>query len=334
MSKVTVVILTKNPGSIFRRVLDSVRAQKTTFDFDVLVVDSGSVDGTLEYLASLNDQRLRTLSIRPEDFGHGKTRNWAVEKSTGEYVAMLTHDATPASEQWLEELLAVAERHPKIAGVFGRHIAYESANPFTAYELDLHFQGFQNSEVYSLEDPERYKREQGYRQFLHFFSDNNSLIRRSVWRDIPYPDVNFAEDQIWAKKIIEAGWQKGYAHKAVVMHSHDYTLWERLQRSFDESYAFLCLFGYRNTGSWKSVVKTWLGLCRRDLKFAVKNSVAIRFPIATLRMPVDNLMRVLGGFLGAKGDRLNPKIQGFLSRDRRVALGLLQASKPGQVQNG
>jgi len=334
MSTATVVILTKNPGSIFRRVLDSVRAQMTSFAFDILVIDSGSTDGTLEYLAGLDDRRLHTLKIRPADFGHGKTRNWAIANTNSEYVAMLTHDATPASETWLEELVAVAKRYPKMAGVFGRHIAYESANPFTAYELDLHFQSFQHSEVHALDDPERYKREQGYRQFLHFFSDNNSLIRRSVWEDIPYPDVNFAEDQIWAKKIIEAGWQKGYAHKAVVMHSHDYTLWERLQRSFDESYAFLRLFGYRNTGSWKSVVKSWLGLCRRDLKYAVKSALVFRQPVTTLRMPVDNLMRVLGGFLGAKGDRLNPKLQGFLSRDRRVALGLLQASKPGQVHNG
>lgn len=327
MSKATVVILTKNPGTIFRRVLTSVRAQKAPFQFDILVVDSGSTDGTLEYLEQITDPRLKTMSIAPADFGHGKTRNWAIEQSSGEYIAMLTHDATPASELWLAELVDLAERNPEVGGVFGRHVAYESASPFTANELELHFSSFESAEVYWLDDHERYKADQGYRQFLHFFSDNNSLIRRTVWQKIPYPDVNFAEDQIWAKTIIESGFQKGYAAKAVVMHSHDYSLWERLQRSFDESYAFLCLFGYRNISSLGAMLKIWLGLCLRDFKFALNSSVAIRQPFATMKMPFDNLMRVIGGFLGAIGDRLNPQIQHFLSRDRRVAQGLLFASK-------
>jgi rhamnosyltransferase len=327
MPKVTVAILTKNPGSIFRRVLTSVLAQKTPFEFDILVVDSGSTDGTLEYLAALSDPKVQTRRISPGDFGHGKTRNWAIENCSGEYVAMLTHDATPESDRWLAELVAVAERHPKVAGVFGRHVAYESASPFIAHELELHFKSFEAAEVYSLDDQSRYKIDQGYRQFLHFFSDNNSLIRRSTWQQIPYPDVNFAEDQIWAQTIIEAGLQKGYSSKAVVLHSHDYSFWERLQRSFDESFAFRCLFGYRNIGSFRTMARTWVALCVRDFKFALKTSVAARHPLATLRMPIDNLMRVVGTFLGAKGDRLSPKVQQLLSRDRKVAQGLLYASK-------
>jgi rhamnosyltransferase len=329
MLTVTVVILTKNPGPIFRRVLSSVISQVTSFKFDILVIDSGSNDGTLEYLANISDARLRTLTIPASDFGHGKTRNFAISQCNGEFIAMLTHDACPASNHWLEELISVAKVNPKVAGVFGRHIAYESANPFTAHELDLHFKSFKSKDTYGIEDHERYKNDQGYRQFLHFFSDNNALIRRSVWNEIPYPNVNFAEDQIWAKTVVEAGFLKGYADKAVVMHSHEYGLWERLQRSFDESYAFLQLFGYRNLSSAKVMAKVWLGLCRRDLKFAIKDRVIIRDPVATLRMPIDNLMRVLGGFLGAMGDRLSPNVQNKLSRDRQVAQGLLYASKPG-----
>lgn len=329
MLTVSVVILTKNPGPIFKRVLDRVLGQVASFDFDVLIVDSGSSDGTLEYLSNVSDKRLRTLTIPASDFGHGKTRNFAISKCEGEFIAMLTHDACPASNTWLEELVTIARENARVAGVFGRHIAYESANPFTAHELELHFNSFVHSNLYRIEDHNRYKTDQVYRQFLHFFSDNNALIRRSVWEEIPYPNVNFAEDQIWAKTVIEAGFLKGYAHKAVVMHSHEYGFWERLQRSFDESYAFLNLFGYRNLSSAKVMARTWLGLCRRDLKFAVKEGIVIRHPVTTLRMPIDNLMRVVGGFLGAKGDSLSPALHNKLSRDRQVAQGLLHASKPG-----
>jgi rhamnosyltransferase len=327
MITVTVVVLTKNPGPIFRRVLASVRNQKTSFPFDVLIIDSGSSDGTLEYLATINDTRVSLKTIPASEYGHGKTRNFAISQTKAEYIAMLTHDACPADEFWLEELVKIAQIDSRIAGVFGRHVAYETANPFTRYELALHFKSFDSSQIYWLQDAARYQTDEGYRQFLHFFSDNNALICRRVWELIPYPDVNFAEDQIWAKTIIEAGWWKGYAENAVVLHSHDYGFWERLQRSFDESYAFLCLFGYRNQGTWFGMLRSWLGLCRRDLRFAVTSANLLKDPLATVRMPVDNFMRVLGGFLGVRGDKLNHKLRDRLSRDRRVAEGLLHASK-------
>jgi len=233
----SVIIPAKNGGSLFRDVLSAVLAQETTFDFDVLVIDSGSKDGTVEFVKSIDDARLRLRQIQSSDFGHGRTRNLGVSSTSGKYAVLITHDAGPANKQWLQHLVDLAENNDRIAGEFGRHIAYPGANPFVARDLDLHFQWLAQTSVARIEDRARYDMDVGYRQFLHFFSDNNALIRRSVWEELPYPDVDFAEDQLWAKKAVEAGWFKGYAHDAVVYHSHDYGLWERLQRSFDESSA-------------------------------------------------------------------------------------------------
>ena len=61
-----------------------------------------------------------------------------------------------------------------------------------------------------------------WRQRLHYYSDNNSCLRRSVWKKIPYPEVDYGEDQVWADKIIAAGYQKVYVRTATVLHSHDY----------------------------------------------------------------------------------------------------------------
>ena len=97
---------------------------------------------------------------------------------------------------------------PRIAGVFGRHCAYPEASPYTKRDLDGHFGNFAGQPVVWLDDKARYDRDEPYRQRLHFFSDNNALVRRSVWEQIPYPDVDFAEDQIWAQQIIEAGWKR------------------------------------------------------------------------------------------------------------------------------
>ncbi|MCB5464250.1 glycosyltransferase [Vibrio lentus] len=52
MCLVSIIIPIKNPGSVFKRVLDSVLNQKTNFDYEVIIIDSGSTDNTLEMVKS------------------------------------------------------------------------------------------------------------------------------------------------------------------------------------------------------------------------------------------------------------------------------------------
>ncbi len=323
--KASVIIPTKNPGSRFREVLTAVLSQSTCFDYEVLVIDSGSTDGTQEYVEGHVDPRIRLHCIDPDSFGHGRTRNLGVSMTFGQFAVFITHDAMPANEHWLANMVATADSDPQIAGVFGRHIAYRDADPFTARELKMHFAGFDAWPLMSLDDPERYARDQGYRQVLHFFSDNNALIRRSVWEIFPYPDVDFAEDQIWAQKIIEAGYKKAYARDAIVMHSHDYSLFERLQRSFDEAYAFRRLFGYVLCSGLRSMLLSWLALTRRDIDFAMRDKLWRSHTRAVLRAPFDNFMRLAGHYLGSRGDRLPDGLRRRLSRDMQVMLGLRTA---------
>jgi len=326
-NKASVIIPTKNPGRIFRAVLSSVCSQKTTFQFEILVIDSGSTDGTVDYVKSISDSRIRLCEIASSEFGHGRTRNLAVSLTTGQFAVFITHDACPVSDVWLANLVRAAEQDDRIAGVFGRHIAYPEASPFTARELAVHFSGFEGSPVVSLDDPQRYAADEGYRQFLHFFSNNNALIRRTIWGKIHYPDVDFAEDQIWAQKIIEAGWFKAYACDAVVFHSHDYSLFERLLRSFDESHALHRLFGYRLCSNLGILIKKWAALTVRDVRFACASGLWRKAPRFVARAPFDNFMMLLGYYLGTKGNILRPKLRQKLSLDHRVLAGLLKGKK-------
>lgn len=320
--KASVIVPTKNPGSVFREVLSAVLAQKTDFAFDVLVIDSGSTDGTAQYVRGLGDPRLRLMEIPPADFGHGKTRNQGIAATQGEYAVMITHDATPASDRWLAALVRTADQDEQIAGVFGRHLAYPQASPLTAHELELHFSGFLSQPVAWMHDKARYATDVGYRQFLHFFSDNNALVRRAVWEKIPYPEVDFAEDQIWARTVVESGWKKAYSHEAAVFHSHDYGLLDRFRRSFDESYAFLRFFGYKLCPSLGLLLRGWLALTRRDVLYLYSQRGMDRPALHFLRMPIDHFMRLAGHYFGTHGSRLPEKIRHLISRDRRMFSGL------------
>ncbi|TIC78508.1 glycosyltransferase family 2 protein [Crenobacter intestini] len=313
---VTVVIPTKNGGLHLDRVLSSVYSQQTPWKFEVLVVDSGSTDETLSIVRRYS--QLRLIQIEPAEFGHGKTRNLAVAASKGEYVAMITQDALPASPSWLAELLKPMLADDRVAGVFGRHIAYPESSVFTKYELEQHFASFTRYPVIELDDRQRYASDEGYRQLLYFFSDNNALLRRAVWEQIPYPEVDFAEDQAWARKMLEAGYRKAYAHDATVYHSHEYGLWERLQRSFDESYALHRLFGYKQGRGLKHAVRNWMGLTRRDLSIAKRAGLPFSRQAMLLRVPIDNAMRIAGSYLGLHGSRLPEFLRLRLSRDWRL----------------
>jgi len=244
----SIIIPTKNAGPEFSKVLETVLHQEAPWDYEVLVIDSGSSDGTWEFLEQKEkgSGRLTTLQIPPEAFRHGATRNLGVEKTRGEFVVFLTQDALPVDETWLRKLVDTCAADETIAGVFGKHLAYPTASKLVQRDLELHFQRFtQGPNPVRLDDPERYQQDEEYRKFLHFFSNNNSCIRRSVWEKFPFPSVNFAEDQAWAKSIIEAGYSKAYADSAVVFHSHDYSPLETLKRSYDESRSFYEIFGYR-----------------------------------------------------------------------------------------
>ena len=151
---------------------------------------------------------------------------------------------------------------------------------------------------------------------MHFFSDNNACIRRSVWQEIPYPDVDFAEDQIWAKKIIEAGYSKAYADDACVFHSHNYSLWQYLQRSFDESKALNSLFGYELCPNLGHLIYHFFMTTKSDFKFAYKNGL-MTSGWTFKSMPM-NFFRQVGFYLGQNHDKFKLDTTFHLSLDEKL----------------
>ena len=313
--KASVVIPTKNAGAQFYAVLEAVLAQETPWEYEVLVIDSGSNDGTVEYVRSKEQVMLH--AIPAHEFGHGKTRNLGISLTTGEFVVMITHDALPVNEHWLMELVQAVEQDDNIAGSFGRHIAYKHDGPFLERDLKCHFDGFLTwpTTIVSLEDKEKYENDLGYRQFLHFFSDNNACLRRSVWERIPYPEVDFAEDQLWAKQIIEAGYAKAYADKAVVFHSHTFRSVELCRRSFDESRALNRLFGYKLCPTLLQMVAQSMRSTIYDIKYLLKSGMLVSQFIWFMRAPLDNIAKQVGYYLGQRADRLPKGLVRIISRD-------------------
>jgi len=316
--RASILIPVKNGGALLGDVLDAVLAQQAPWAYEVIVVDSGSSDGSVE-LARQRGVRVETIT--PAEFGHGRTRNLLASMARGEFLIFITQDARPASPHWLRHMVQACDAAPDVAGAFGPHRAHPEARWVTQRELDQHFAGFGSDQsVVRLEDRERFARDPGYRQWLHFFSSNNACIRRSVWERIPLPEVAFAEDQTWALRIIEAGYGKAFAPQATVFHSHDFGVWETLQRNFDEARSFQRYFGYRVQPGMLRALASGALLARRDAAWlreqpGLKGLAYLRQAFA---MGLIEYARVIGQYLGTWHERLPRFVLRSVSRDERL----------------
>lgn len=318
--RASVLIPVKNGGDFLGEVLDAVLKQRAPWLFEVIVVDSGSTDHSIDIV---RQRGVRLEIISPSHFGHGRTRNYLASLAQGDFLVYLTQDACPTDEHWLFRLVEGCDSAADVAGAFGPHRAHLGARLVTQRELQEHFAGFGDSlSRVRLEDRERFDREIGYRQFLHFFSNNNSCLRRAVWERLPFPDVMFAEDQTWMLAAIKAGYAKAYVPEAAVYHSHDFGVWETLQRNFDEASSFERDFGYEIQRSlWRALASAML-LARRDALWLRQAGLrGIIWLKHSVYMAAIEVARTLGQFLGTRHRRLPSWLLGVISRDQALQRG-------------
>lgn len=268
--KTAVALLTKNGGALLGDCLAAVCAQETAEPFEVLVIDSGSTDGTVERVRA--EPRARLTQIPASDFQHGRTRNLAMASTTAELVAFLTQDAVPASRGWLAAFEGFMQAHPEVAGAFGHQVPHLDADPLEAWEVASHFESFRSGPVTFRAPLEGQPLAPHERARTHFFSNVNSCIRRSAWQRVPFPEIAFGEDQAWAHAAQAAGMATGYAADAVVRHSHYYGALALFGRRYDEARFMRRQFGYALGGTWRQATRAaraHAGMYRAQLREGV-----------------------------------------------------------------
>lgn len=327
---VSIVIPTKNGGKRLDEVLTAVFSQKTEYEYEVICVDSGSTDQTLEILRRYP---CRVYEIPPEKFGHGKTRNYGAGKGTGTYIMFLTQDALPANEQWMQSMIDAMQLEEGIAGGFGIHYPYPDCNILDKRDLPRHFRNFgEENTVFFLEDKERYYTDQGYQQYLAFFSDNNSCLKRSVWEKIPYQDVEFAEDQIWSRQILEAGYKKVYCPYAAVYHSHNYPLKTYFRRYYDEFKGIFQVYQWKMFASAKGIVRQILAMDKQDIRYILNRGNKIPRKLYWLHYAlVRNRYRCIGAYLAGIYEELPQVLRDYL--DIHISQQYEQINGTGRGKN-
>lgn len=219
----SVVIPVKNGGSDLERCLDGILTQKVDEEVEIVVVDSGSTDGSV---AAARTRGAQVFEIPPDTFTHGGSRNLGASNAQGDILIFISQDAYPTESDWLARLTAPLRTQETVAGVYGRQLAHHDASPPEVYFLDF------------LYGPEpRRQAAAGVDELsmdVTLFSNVNAAIRRTLWERFPFSsDIIMSEDQEWSRSALLAGYTLVYEPRAAVRHSHNYTLVAAFRRFFD-----------------------------------------------------------------------------------------------------
>lgn len=297
-TKVSVVIPTKNAGFTFRDTLEKLKEQEYEGDIELVVIDSGSTDGTV---AIANEFGATVKSIDPDEFDHGLTRNRGIEMASGDIVVLMSQDAIPGNQHLIHNLVTAFD-NPKVAGAFARQEPREEADILTKRNLKNWITGHKKEDVRWITDKIAY---QNLSPMQHFyfcsFDDVCSAIRKNVWKTVPFKANEFGEDIEWAQGALEAGWKIAYWPTAYVVHSH--------QRSYKYEYerTRLChtklytQFGIHTVPSIKMVLISTLASIWQDWGYALRHE---KRPGTLLKLlaeiPALSFASVYGQYSGAR----------------------------------
>jgi rhamnosyltransferase len=222
MLHIACIVPTYNGKADFVRLLDSLERQSV--QFDTLIVDSGSNDGTQEIVRKRVD---RFTLIAPAEFNHGGTRQLMIDKNP-EYdvYIFLTQDACLKDNEAIERIIEPFT-DPNVAAVCGRQLPHPDATPLAQHARLFNYpDGIQ---IKTMRDAAT----MGIK--TAFMSNSFAAYRKEALMAVGgFPaHVIFAEDMYVAAKMLMAGWKVAYAGNAQCRHSHNYTIIEEFRRYFD-----------------------------------------------------------------------------------------------------
>jgi rhamnosyltransferase len=281
--------------------LKAIRSQDTAYRYEVITIDSGSTDGTVEYLSRQSDVAL--VAIENKDFGHGRTRQYGASLSRGEFVVFLVQDATPADNRWLSTLIREFD-DPLVVGVCSRVLPREDASLLKKINVDVNISGRVDRISAHMGNREEFERLDFWEKRIqyYFFNDISSAVRREYVMSNPIPDVFFGEDVEFAIQAIDRGRMVVYEPSSRVFHSHDYSLKKTFDRNVTDAVYHRTRLKIRTVTSCREVLRNTVHLVRQDMSHLRKYDATIAEKSAAIAYsPIIHFAEQIGQYIGAKG---------------------------------
>jgi rhamnosyltransferase len=213
--RISIIMRSKNSDWVIAQALAGLYSQ-TFSDFELIVVDSGSTDRTLEIIRHYPCQ---LIQIEAKAYYPGSVLNMAIEKAQAEIIVFQNSDGVPLSPHTLQRLVD-AFADDSTAAALARQIPRPEAHGWVIRDYELSF-------------PDANETPQWIRLSLPM-----AAIRKRIWhRHHFYSDAWASEDTEWGEWAVRNGYNIKYVKDAIIMHSHNYTLKQLYGRKFVEGEA-------------------------------------------------------------------------------------------------
>src|SRR3989344_2972105 len=222
----SILIVSWNTRDMLVKCLNSIVKNEPSFEYEIIVVDNGSRDGTVETVTSFfgHNKRIRVIPSL-KNLGFARANNLAYENSAGEYILMLNPD-TEVQDDALQTLVDYLAGHPGV-GIVGPKLVnpdgslQESVRRFPdVWSSLLVFSG-----LHRFIRPRRYLMDgfdYGQTAGVDQVMGAALLTRRKIIQELGFLDPKFYlwyEEVDFCRRVKSRGYEIKYYPKAVVMHA-------------------------------------------------------------------------------------------------------------------
>jgi rhamnosyltransferase len=210
---ISIIVRTCNEQKYLGECLNNIFNQDAKMKYEVIVVDSGSVDNTLNIA---NDYPVKIINIPKADFTFGRSLNTGCREAKGKILVFISAHCIPKTLHWLEKLI-----DPILAGraqySFSRQIGRTGiSNP----SEEMFFK--------------KYYPEQKVTHVTDYFVNNASAaLAADCWQKFHFnEELTGLEDLMLGKQLLNDGGSIEYVPVSVVEHIHEET-WEQIKNRFE-----------------------------------------------------------------------------------------------------
>ena len=229
-----------------------LREQDVVEPFEIVLVDSGSTDGTPEIASALG---ARVIHIDKREFTFGRALNIGCREATGEILVFVSAHVYPTRTSWLSDLLAPFD-DGRVVLSYGKQRG-NAVNKFSEHQIFARW----------------FPEEAAFPQRGYFCNNANCAVRRASWEDLPYDEaLPGLEDLAWAKEMQRRGGWLAYAPSADIVHVHDET-WAAIRNRYRrEAMAMKQIDEHARFSMW-DFATLFIKNCAADYREAMKNGV-------------------------------------------------------------
>ena len=283
--KCSIIIRAFNEEKHIGKLIKGIKLQISSHDTEIILVDSGSTDRTVEIA---EEEGAKVIHILPEEFSFGYALNVGAEQAEGEILLFASAHVYPVYTNWIEKMMEPFSKD-KVALVYGRQIG-DANSKYSEHRIFAKW----------------FPKNSNYNQHYPFCNNANTAIRKELWKEQPYDEqLTGLEDLAWAEQILLKGYHLVYESEAVIVHVHEETPKKVYNRYLREAIAFKRIRPHARFSFWNFIYLTFLNIIS-DYFYAMKEGVFMK-NISVI--PVFRTLQFLGTW---KGYRISGNIDSSL----------------------